>query len=155
MTEPYAESVIYVFVKGNNILTEKRYIHDSFVNCLPGGGIEETDRRCEDYASAALQREVKEELLVDVITYKHILNFTIAEVKNRFYVFIVTEWNGIIPEYTVEPPGSGQRHADLKWVSIHDYLPTIKHPQFREVCQAITEYLAEQSRGNFPLCQSG
>ncbi len=44
MTEPYAESVIYVFVKGNNILTEKRYTHDSFVNCLPGGGIEETDQ---------------------------------------------------------------------------------------------------------------
>jgi 8-oxo-dGTP pyrophosphatase MutT (NUDIX family) len=117
----YLEGVLFIFLNGDKVLVEHRPKRGGVETFIPNGKIEETDLLgSEDYRVAAMKREVAEELnhAVEVQRFTPIGEFYAEAIKVKFYGYLIEEWTGQMPAYTVE---EGQKFADLEWIPIAAY----------------------------------
>ncbi|MDD5177859.1 MAG: hypothetical protein PHT54_01080 [Candidatus Nanoarchaeia archaeon] len=124
----YLEAVLFLFVKGRKILIEHRPNRDSEEIFIPNGRIDSKDtKNCRDYSYEAMRREISEEFSNKVIIKKYasLGQFIVENLKIRFYGFLITEWLGDLPDYTIE---NGKRFARLEWIQIHEYKERLKLP---------------------------
>lgn len=117
----YLEAVLFLFYKDGKILIEYRPKGEEKEIFIPNGRIDTMDlTHAEDYKHAALKREIFEEFSGSVIVKKFVPlgSFIVEEIKIKFFGYLVEEWRGEVPEFTVE---EGAKFADLKWIKIADY----------------------------------
>ena len=123
------EAVMWVVYRDSNVVIEKRPPHPTKANvCLPAGHIDLNVDTGDDYIEKAFLRESQEEFVEGAFKptkweYLKAIDFEETErdgslTKLRLHYFLVTEWEGEIPTYTVEHNG---KHADLEWMPIADY----------------------------------
>jgi len=146
MTDSYKEGcregVIFALVKDKELLIEKRPSKDGVEFFIPNGGIEEKDKKKdEDYRITALKREAKEELNIDILDFEYLMDHKVDEIKIWFYIYLIKKWKGEIPNFTVEPPGSNIKFADLEWIKIKDYKKIFSLPSALKTCEKIIERL--------------
>lgn len=125
----YLEAVLFLFAKGNMILVECRPKGNSKEIFIPNGRIDSKDLKLDenDYKIVAMNREVSEEFSdkVKIKEYTPLGEFIVDILKIKFFGYLITGWNGEIPEYTVE---EGKKFADLKWIHIREYKKFLKLP---------------------------
>jgi 8-oxo-dGTP pyrophosphatase MutT (NUDIX family) len=140
INDGYEEAVVFVFIKENKLLIEKRDEGKGEEVFFPNGGIEESDKDIGiDYRIAALNREVREEMDLEITDFDFLMDLKVDEIKVWFYVYVVTRWNGEVPSFTVEPPGSGQKFADLEWIDIKDYEKVFKYDSAKSIARKIID----------------
>lgn len=118
------EAVMWILVKDNKILIEERPADEKGESlCIPAGHIDlNLDKTAED----AFLRECSEELQITPTDYRFLKTIDFDEEheggvdKLRLHYYVVNDWKGEIPEYTIE---NGKKHADLRWISIEKTLP--------------------------------
>lgn len=135
----YEEGVMFLFYDGESILIEHRPEAGGDVTFIPNGSIEERDRQAdENYVVAALHREVSEEFAdeVEVESLEKLREYRVADPPLWFYCYVVTEWTGTVPEYTVE---DGERFADLEWVPLESYDRHLELGSARAACRELVE----------------
>lgn len=142
--ESYKEAVIFLFYRDNKILIEHRPSPYGIETFIPNGSIEEEDHeKGIDYRIAALHREIREEFLgkVNAKTFVKLSEFHVPEMKVLFYTYLITEWDGQIPEYTVE---DGRKFADLEWINLDQYREYLKFDSAIHACKKLKEYLGDE-----------
>ncbi|WP_135534003.1 NUDIX domain-containing protein [Halostella pelagica] len=142
----YKEGAIFLFYDGESILIEHRPTDGGTETFIPNGTIEEADKSSgsnDNYVLAALQREIDEEFSgqVEVESLDKLCEHKIEEPAIWFHSYVVTEWSGEVPDYTVE---DGERYADLEWVPLDEY---DEHLQFRSAVETCEELRAQVSEG--------
>jgi 8-oxo-dGTP pyrophosphatase MutT (NUDIX family) len=147
----YREGVIFLFYKDGRILIEHRPKEDGGIETfIPNGSIEDKDHGQElDYKLVALHREVYEEFQgkVKVNNCKKISEYKVDEIKIIFYTYVVDDWDGEIPEYTIE---DGEKFADLELVRLDDFRNYLKLDSAVDACLALKNYLVNKDKGDDP-----
>jgi 8-oxo-dGTP pyrophosphatase MutT (NUDIX family) len=141
--EGYKEGVIFLFYDDGSILLEHRPIDDGTETFIPNGTIEEQDKLSDnhdDYVVAALHREVDEELSgkVTVNSIDKLCEYQVEEPALWFYSYLVTDWDGEFPDYTVE---DGEQYAELEWVPLDEYEAHLAFPSALETCKELKNHL--------------
>lgn len=141
----YKEGVIFLFYDGESILIEHRPSDDGQVTFIPNGTIEEKDKNVashDDYVLAALHREVNEEFAgqIAVESLDKLCEYKVEEPAIWFHSYVVTEWRGDVPEYTVK---DGEKYADLEWVPLVAYDDYLDLPSAVETCESLHEYVRQ------------
>lgn len=139
----YKEGVIFLFYDEGSILLEHRPADDGTETFIPNGTIEEKDKSStahDNYVVAALHREVDEELSgqVTVNSIDKLCEYQVEDPALWFYSYVVTDWDGEVPDYTVE---EGEKYADLEWVPLSEYEEYLQFPSAIETCEKLEEYL--------------
>jgi mutator protein MutT len=112
-----------VIIKDNKILLIKRIKNGSEYFIFPGGGVEEGET-----VEQALKREVKEELSLDINTWKHLYDIEVnvppvftGDMHQKYFIFIIDKYQGI-PE--IGGPEKDRISEDnqyfIEWMSIGD-----------------------------------
>ncbi|WDV45702.1 hypothetical protein PV797_19750 [Clostridiaceae bacterium M8S5] len=134
----YREGVVFAFIKDDKVLIEKRPIqtgcHELF---FPSGSIEDKDYFNNiDYKIHALYREVSEEFedKVEIKKYIYLDEMKAHEIKIVFYIYLITDWVGDIPKYTVE---NGEKDSDLLWIRLSDKDRYFSFESAFEICKRI------------------
>jgi len=134
----YNEAVVFALVKDGKLLIERRPGEKGEEVFIPNGGVEETDKQNgKNYFITALKREAREEMNLEITKWEYLMDLKVDEIKVWFYVFIVTDWNGDVPNFTVEPPGSNQKFADLEWININDYEKVFEYDSAKTIAKEI------------------
>lgn len=141
----YKEGALFLFYDDGQILIEHRPSDSGTTTFIPNGTIEEKDKNSEysdDYVLAALHREVDEEFQsqVTVDSLKKLGEYQVEDPAIWFYSYVVTEWTGEVPEYTVE---DGKKYADLEWVPLNEYEDYLQLPSAVHACEQLKKELAE------------
>jgi hypothetical protein len=138
------EVVKYVLLRDTTILTEYRTPdagHPDAATLIPGGGIEEVDKLTgKDYREVALLREISEELQGDVTvaSYHYLGEFEIKERNFIFYIYLITDWQGSIPEYIME---NGKKDGKLAWIEKDLLIEQSDNRVNRYIIEKVNEYL--------------
>ncbi len=133
--EGYGEAVVFLFYKDGEILIEHRPDGDTF---LPNGGVEEEDKEGdEDYRITALKREVREELGVEIHDFNYLTELKVDEINVWFYVYMITEWEGEIPEETTT---DWEQPAELEWIDMDD-VDKIDYETSTEIVNTLRDYI--------------
>jgi 8-oxo-dGTP pyrophosphatase MutT (NUDIX family) len=125
------ESVIFVLRSQDLILCEWRDFKGVKQNCLPGGAIEDLDRRHDDYVQAAAAREANEELGITVEP-SQILGGFISDAV-RFHVVLVSSWKGSIPALNQD------NQNELKWVPLDRFIATLTIEPLKQIIEKLTK----------------
>jgi 8-oxo-dGTP pyrophosphatase MutT (NUDIX family) len=123
------EAVMWIVYKEGKVVIEKRPAHPTKATvCLPAGHIDLNVDKGDDYISSAFLRESQEEFSAGKFKplkweYLKAIDFEETErdgsvTKLRLHYFLVTEWEGDVPEHTVEHNG---KFAKLEWFPIEKY----------------------------------
>ena len=123
------EAVMWIVYDGERVVIEKRPPHPTKATvCLPAGHIDLEVDTGDDYIEKAFLREAGEEFAEGKFKptkweYLKAIDFEETErdgtlTKLRLHYFLVTEWEGKVPEHTVEHNG---KHAELEWMPIEEY----------------------------------
>ncbi|WP_066498907.1 hypothetical protein [Abyssisolibacter fermentans] len=139
----YREGVVFVFLKSNNmVLIENRHVEDNKHEVFfTSGSIEDKDYKSKsDYKITAMLREVGEEFEnnVNVKKYVYLDEMKVDEINVIFYIYLITEWDGNMPEYTVERE---KKFADLKWIYLNEKEKYFKFESAFKICSRIEKYL--------------
>lgn len=147
----YREGVVFAFLKNyDTVLIEKRPVEDSKCEVFfTSGSIEDKDykscKNCKDkdYKISALFREVSEEFEdnVNINKYVYLNEMKVDEINVIFYIYLVTDWDGIMPGYTVE---RGEKFAQLMWINLNEKEKYFKFESAFEICRRIEKYLENQ-----------
>jgi len=140
------EGVIFVFYKDGQILVEHRPTKTQkketfFLN----GSIELKDKvQNKDYRIEALLREINEELQgkVTATKYEYLGEVAVEGIGVLFYVYIILEWEGSIPEYTVE---DNKKFADLQWIKLSEKEKYFEFDSAFQVSEMIEKFISNQS----------
>jgi hypothetical protein len=119
--EGYLEAVMFLFVKNNNFLIEIRPKGNSEETFIPNGTIDKCDLdKGGDYRINAIKREIDEEYRnsIKVENFEFLGEYTVEKLKIRFYGYLITDWVGDIPKYSIE---NGKLFAKLKWIPLVKY----------------------------------
>ena len=121
----YLEAVLFLFSSKGQILIEHRPISNGKEIFIPNGRIDTSDLNNSDYRIAALNREIREEFsgLVIPKKIKYLGQFDVIEKKIRFFGYLITDWEGEIPKFTVE---NSKKFADLEWIPASDFKKYLK-----------------------------
>jgi len=120
------EAVMWILYKDDKILIEGRPSDEQGESrCIPCGHID-LNRDKNNYIENAFLRETQEEFGDFKATKYEFLTTIDFDEPNKeggidmvkLHYFIVTEWDGTVPKFTVE---DGKKHADLTWIPISDY----------------------------------
>ena len=122
------EAVMWILTKYDKFLVEDRPIYEQGESrCIPCGHIN-LDLDKGDYIESAFLRESKEEFKSGnfvPLKYHFLKTIDFDETnhkggidKYKLHYFVVTNWDGVVPEYTVE---DGKKHSDLNWILISSY----------------------------------
>jgi len=137
----FLEAVMFAFYKNGKILIEHRPSknNDEKEAFIPNGRIDRSDlNKNDDYRIVALKREINEEFNNNVkpLKFKYVMTFIVEKLKIRFYVYLVAEWSGEMPKFTVE---NSKKFADLEWIKLKDYKKHLTLPSAVSVCENIIE----------------
>lgn len=123
----YKEAVVFVFLKDDKLLIEKRPSgpnHDGPPSYFyPSGKIEIKDHEScssqDDYRVTALYREVNEEFngKITFDEYCYLGEIAADAIKINFYIYLITSFEGCMPTETIE---NGKKFADLFWICPED-----------------------------------
>lgn len=140
----YREGVVFAFIdKKKRILVEHRLVDKCNETFLTSGSIELKDYNSEkDYKLVALYREVREEFenKIQIKNAEYIQDIIVNDINVIFYVYLITEWEGVMPEHTVE---EGRIHAKLEWVSLSDADKVFTFKSGKDICKGIENYLTK------------
>lgn len=117
----YLEAVLFLFYKNGKILIEHRPKGNTKEIFIPNGRIDKKDiSKNEDYRIKAMKREIREELgkHITIKNYLYLGEFFVEIRKIKFYGYLVLDWKGKIPLFTIE---NNKKHADLEWIPIRSY----------------------------------
>jgi 8-oxo-dGTP pyrophosphatase MutT (NUDIX family) len=117
----YLEGVLFIFLDGDKVLIEHRPKGSGKETFIPNGKIEDSDLAGgADYPVVAMQREISEEFAGQVVAkrWTALGEFRAEAVKIKFYGYLIDEWEGELPAYTVE---DGKKFADLEWIPLSAY----------------------------------
>ena len=135
----YLEGVVFLFYRDGRILIEHRPTESGKETFIPNGTIEEKDKgKKEDYRIVAMKREAFEEMQVRITEFEYLADCKVEKVKLWFYCYVVTGWEGIIPQYTVE---EGKKFADLEWILLTDYRKYFEFESAFEICESLISHL--------------
>lgn len=132
----YREGVVFAFLKGDKILIEHRPGKEKDI-FFPNGSIEIKDHiEGKDYKEVCLIREVEEEFdgNIQLSKYEYLCETKADSIKIVFYTFLITEWKGDMPNFTVE---DGEKFADLEWINLNDYKDYFIYDTAFEICENI------------------
>lgn len=137
----YTEGAMFLFYDDGSVLVEHRPADDGTVTFVPNGKVEEADGAADaydDHALAALHREVSEEFAgrVDVESASKLCEYTVEDPALWFHCYVVTDWSGEVPDYTVE---GGERFADLEWIPLDEYDDHLELPSALAACRRLDE----------------
>ncbi len=138
------EFIKYVLLQDNLVLTEHRLAdagHSEEAVLIPGGGIEDFDKhQSRNPREVALLREITEELQGQVVAneYHYLGEVSIPERKFVFYCYLITKWEGTIPDYIIE---AGETDAKLSWVDKDQLLQETNSRVNRFIIEKLSEYL--------------
>ena len=140
----FMEAVVFLFFKGGKILVEIRPKGKGKEVFIPNGAVEQEDSENGDYLIKAMNREVEEEFQgnVTITKYEYLTSYKVNEIKINFHAFLVTEWKGNVPDFTVE---NGEKFADLKWINLSDYRKHLELPSAVHICQQLETRLENSS----------
>lgn len=139
----YREGVVFVFLKDmDQILVEHRPLdEENYETFFTSGSIETKDYKSNiDYRIMALKREINEEFQkkIKIKEYKYLNEIKVDEINVIFYVYLITEWEGNMPNFTIE---EGKKHADLQWVKLEEKEKIFRFQSAFIICKRIEEYL--------------
>ena len=109
----YGESVVFALQKDGCILCEQRKWGEEMLWSVPGGKVEQADRRSRPSRVAALNREMREELALEPVAFRFIGDIWYGE-NWVFHAFLVTEWKGRVPETNIETD------YPLRWMPVEE-----------------------------------
>jgi 8-oxo-dGTP pyrophosphatase MutT (NUDIX family) len=137
------EGVVFLFVdRAERVLIETRpnangQYTDSF---FPNGSVEVKDKAAggERYLQAALLREIAEEFgnKVTPLEFWRLGSVEVPEIAVIFDVFVIREWTGEFPEWTIE---DGERFGKLSWVSLSVIEKCIPYESATRIVKMLTE----------------
>jgi 8-oxo-dGTP pyrophosphatase MutT (NUDIX family) len=119
---------MWIVINGDKFLIEERPKKDHGESrCIPCGHID-LNKDFGNYICSALLRECQEEFRLGSFRpaeYTFLKTIDYDELKDdgkveklRLHYFIITNWEGQIPEFTIE---EGEKHARLVWRPFLDY----------------------------------
>lgn len=146
----YMEGAIFLFYDDGDILIEHRPTGSGTETFIPNGTVEDRDKTSgyhDDYIVAALLREVDEEFQgqVTVTEFDKLCEYKVEDPAIWFHAYVVTEWEGEVPEYTVE---DGGRYADLEWVPLDAYDDYLEFPSAVATCKQLRRYVDSNDDSN-------
>lgn len=140
----YREGVAFIFLKDNMVLIENRPVsnnkHEVF---FTSGSIENKDYLdSDDYKVSAMFREVDEEFegKLKIKSYKYLDELEVKEINVVFYIYLITEWEGEVPEFTVE---NGEKFSKLQWIKLNEKEKYLEFHSAFEICRRIENFLYE------------
>ncbi len=136
----FLEAVVFIFYKDGKILAEIRPKGSGTEVFIPNGAVEQKDAENDDYLINAMKREISEEFQnkVTATKYEYLTSYKVDEIKTNFHAFLVTDWKGDLPAFTVE---DGKKFADLKWIRLSDYMKHFKLSSAIHICERLEEHL--------------
>ena len=111
---------------------------------FPNGSIETKDYQgTADYLITALYREVQEELNIDfsLQNVDYLGELEVDEIKIVFYIYLITKWDGKIPEFIVE---AGEKDAKLKWISLASSNKEFEFESAHEISRRIKLFINKE-----------
>ena len=143
--EGFKEGVIFLFYKDDTILIEHRPTTSGTETFIPNGTIEDKDKgKNEDYRIEAMKREAHEEMNVKITEFDYLTELKVKEIGVWFYCYVVTKWEGDIPDYTLE---EGKRFADLEWINLYQYRDYFTFQSALYICEELIEYVTKKNIG--------
>ena len=147
------EAVVFAFYKDGKVLIENRPNNPDHTgpktNFFPSGKIDNEDHdHDEDYKIVALKREVSEEF-EDKISFAdctYLGELEAAPVNIHFYIYLITEFQGEFPEYTIE---DGKKFATLFWIDMKDQKEYFIHDTAFQICDMIRGFLIKQQKSTY------
>lgn len=128
--------VIFIFIDGEKILVEKRFLQNFKKNhyLIPGGEIE---GQFEDLGDA-LQRELMEELGVKPLNYNLIpTDEEILGINGQLLTpFLINKWEGKLPKKILD------KGNQLTWLKIEELLNSPFEPT-RKIAEALKAYISK------------
>jgi 8-oxo-dGTP pyrophosphatase MutT (NUDIX family) len=143
----HLEAVLFIFLDRDNVLIEHRPKRGGVESFIPNGKIEDSDLLgSEDYRVAAMKREVAEELnnAVEIKRFTSIGQFYAEAINATFYGYLIEEWTGTMPAYTIE---AGQKFADLEWIPIAAYQDYLSFDTSTFFMQQVIERISGAASG--------
>lgn len=141
----YREGVVFALLNPNNeILVEYRDNNGKDNVFFPNGSIETKDYQgTADYLITALYREVQEELNIDfsLQNVDYLGELEVDEIKIVFYIYLITKWDGKIPEFIVE---AGEKDAKLKWISLASSNKEFEFESAHEISRRIKLFINKE-----------
>lgn len=128
-----AKVVIFIFINGEKILIEKRYIKNftDLQYLIPGGEVEKLES-----AEQALKREIMEELGITVFTHIPLPTPEIRGLDNQILIpFLITGWDGNLPNSTLD------KKDPLIWLTMGEVLETEVKPT-KKIVEALKKHLS-------------
>jgi 8-oxo-dGTP pyrophosphatase MutT (NUDIX family) len=113
---------------------------------FPSGKIDQKDHDVdEDYKIVALKREISEEFREQISCDKFYFlgEITAEPIKIHFYVYLVTDFEGIMPKFTVE---DGKKFANLVWIKPEEAKKYFIHDTAFEICNMINKFLTKKTK---------
>lgn len=130
------KAVVYFIYdrKINSVLVENRTPEQSLAGhqLFPGGKVDKSEL---NNLSLTLFREVKEELGIDILDFVSIDRPVVGVGGFTLYPFIITKWNGSIPEKVLD------KGSVLEWIGINNFGSDIRPVQ--ELHNIIKDYVAQ------------
>lgn len=138
----YREGVVFAFFKNDMILIENRPVgNNQYEIFFTSGSIEDKDYiHNSDYKVVAMLREVSEEFedRLNIINYIYLDEIKVNEINVVFYIYLITEWEGSVPEFTIE---EGEKFSKVEWIKLSEKNNYFEFESAFEICSRIEEFL--------------
>jgi 8-oxo-dGTP pyrophosphatase MutT (NUDIX family) len=141
----HREGVVFLFYRDGRILIEHRPAGQAEEVFFTNGSIEDIDHTLgRDYREVALLREINEELQgkVEPLKYHYLGDILAESINVLFYIYVITEWSGKIPDYTVE---EGKIFSKLSWIPLEQYKKFLIYESAHEMCERLIRFLEARS----------
>lgn len=139
----YREGVVFIFLEDERVLIENRSVDDNTYEVFfTSGSIEEKDYLGDsDYKINAMLREVDEEFnhKVKIRKYEYLEELKVEEINVIFYIYLITDWEGKIPNFTIE---NSKKDADLQWINLDEKEQYLIYDSAFEICRRIETHIS-------------
>lgn len=122
---PGSESVIFLVCENENVLCERRPYQGELDNCILGGRVEEQDLRTENYIDAAVVREAREEVGIQVKRTSPLGSF--SHENRLIHVVLVESWSGEVHS------ANSDNGNPLVWVPQQELVRGVRLPELKAV----------------------
>jgi hypothetical protein len=138
----YREGVIFCFYKDGKINIEHRPLGNGKEDVFfTNGTIEVKDREVDgDYRLVALKREIDEEFdgKIKIKKFEYLGEAKAEAINILFYVYLITSWEGEMPDYTVE---EGKKFSRVEWADLGKAEAIFEYESAEEICGLIKDFI--------------
>ena len=133
-----------IIVKDDKIILIKRIKNGSEYFIFPGGGVDEGET-----IEQGLVREVKEELCLDISTWKHLYDvevehpaFFVNKFRQKYFIYLISEYVGVPEIGGPEKESSNENNQySVEWISIKK-MNSMKNIYPQELVKNLAERLS-------------